>query len=105
MELIVISVFSAVVLFALCLLAWKLASVLGKAFGDFREITERFANLTMTTSEHYREIRTKDIDAAVSDARARQAEAEARATLASRQIPVPERVETMTGAPEGAAWG
>lgn len=49
-------------------LVWALRSALAQG----QEITEKFAHLTMTTSEHYREIRTREIDAVVAEADAKR---------------------------------
>lgn len=70
MELIVLSVFGGWVLVVLTLVAWKLATALGAANERVLEQNERLSGLVMTTSEHYRDIRTKEIDAVVAEAEA-----------------------------------
>lgn len=99
MELIVLSVFAGWCLVVLTLVAWRLTTTIKGSNERVLEQNERFSALVMTTSEHYRDIRTKEIDAVVAEAEADRISAATRAAVKAADNTV--RVEEAGGPPGG----
>lgn len=99
-ELIVVVCLSVLVIGVLGTVAVALTWALRSALQQGQEITEKFAMLTMTTSEHYRDIRSREIDAMVAEAATVAAAAESK----KRQAMVEPTIMTGTGDTPPGGW-